>query len=160
MDFVLILHNLLRWLVIVLVVYALVRMFMGIFQKRDFTEQDRKSLSWFAISMDVQLLIGLVLFIGNNWWRTFQNMANAMSQSNVRFFAIEHWFLMLIALILAHLAVVFTRRAQNDASKFKRGAIFTAVAALAIFFAIPWPWMGSHGRPLIPLVEAMVAWFV
>ncbi|MFN3333835.1 MAG: hypothetical protein ACK47M_15110 [Caldilinea sp.] len=159
MSFVLILHNLTRWAVIVLVIYALVRMFMGIFQKRDFTEQDRKSLSWFAISMDVQLLIGLVLFVGNNWWSQFQNMSNAMSQPALRFFVIEHWILMLIALVLAHLAVVFVRRAQSSASKFKRGATFTAIAAIAIFFAIPWPWSGVYGRPLFRLAESLMLWF-
>jgi len=159
MGFVLILHNLTRWAVIGLVVYALVRMFMGIFQKRDFTEQDRKSLSWFAISMDVQLLIGLVLFIGNNWWTAFQNMSTAMGSPVMRFFAVEHWTLMLIALILAHLAVVFVRKAQDSASKFKRGAIFTTLAAIAIYLAIPWPWSGAHARPLFPLVESIMQWF-
>ena len=159
MSFVLILHNLTRWAVIALVVYALVRMFMGIFQKRDFTEQDRKSLSWFAISMDVQLLIGLVLFIGNGWISQFQNMSNAMSQAAVRFFLIEHWFLMLIALILAHLAVVFVRKAQSSASKFKRGAIFTTQAALANFFAIPWPWSGMYARPIFRHAESIMLWF-
>lgn len=160
MNFVLILHNLTRWAVIVLVVYALVRMFMGIFQKRDFTEQDRKSLSWFAISMDVQLLIGLVLFIGRGWLNQFQNMSSAMSQAALRFFVIEHWLLMLVALILAHLAIVFVRRTQSSASKFKRGAIFTAIAALAIYVAIPWPWAGVYGRPLFRLVESIMLWFV
>lgn len=157
MDFVLVLHNLMRWVVVVVMVYALIRMFMGVFQRRDFTEQDRKSLSWFAISMDIQLLIGLVLYVANGWWST---LPGGMGQSAVRFFAIEHFFLMFVALVLAHLGVLFTRRAQAAASKFKRGAIFTTVAALAIFFAIPWPWMGDHGRPLFRLAEAVMLWFV
>lgn len=160
MGFVLVLHNLMRWAVIVLLIYALARMVMGVFQKRTFTEQDRKALSWFAVSMDVQLLVGLVLFIGNSWWTQFQNMANAMRQPVLRFFVIEHWFLMLIALILAHLAVVFVRKAQNDAAKFRRGAIFTVLAALAIYFAVPWPWSGDYGRPLLRLAEAILLWFV
>lgn len=160
MNFVLVLHNLMRWAVVVLLIYALARMLMGLFQKRAFTELDRRALSWFAVSMDVQFLIGLVLFIGNNWWAQFQNMANAMRQPALRFFVVEHWFLMLVALILAHLAVVFVRKAQNDAAKFRRGAILTVLAALAIYFAIPWPWSGDYGRPLWRLAEMIWLWFV
>ena len=61
MDFVLILHNIMRWVVIVMAVYALVRMYKGVFGKGEFVESDRKALSWFAISMDIQLVLGLVL---------------------------------------------------------------------------------------------------
>lgn len=159
MAFVLILHNVMRWVVLVMAVYALVRMYKGLLGKGNFVEGDRKSLSWFSISMDVQLLIGLVLFIGNGWIKQFQNMSNAMSQAALRFFVIEHWLLMLIAVLLAHLAVVFVKRAQNSASKFKRGTILTTVAVLAIFFAIPWPWSGDYGRPLFRLAESIMLWF-
>lgn len=159
MSFVLMLHNILRWLVLILAVYALVRMFAGIAKKNEFGESDRKSLSWFAISMDIQLLLGLVLYIGNNWWRTFENMAAAMGQAATRFYAVEHISLMIVAVILAHLAVIFAKRAQSSASKFKRGAIFVTLAAVALFLAIPWPWMGEQGRPLFRLAETLVTWF-
>ena len=53
MGFVLVLHNLMRWAVIVLLVYALARMVMGVFQKRTFTEQDRKALSWWCADVHV-----------------------------------------------------------------------------------------------------------
>jgi hypothetical protein len=160
MDFILILHNAMRWVVVVVGLYALVRMFMGMFQKSEFSESDRKSLSWFAITLDIQLLLGLVLYIANGWWRVFQNMSNAMGQASVRFFAVEHISLMIVAWILAHLAVVFVKRAPSSVGKFRRGAIFVTLTALAIFFAIPWPWTGDYGRPLFRLAEALLVWFV
>ena len=160
MDFVLILHNVTRWVVLVLAVYALVRMYTGLFRSSEFSESDRKSLSWFAISLDIQLLLGLVLYFGNGWASTLGNMGSTMSQSAVRFFAVEHITLMVVALILAHLAVVFVRRVPDPARKFRRGAIFITLAAVAIFFAIPWPWSGEIGRPFIRLAEAFMLWLV
>lgn len=138
MDFVLILHNIMRWVVIVMAVYALVRMYKGVFGKGEFVESDRKALSWFAISMDIQLVLGLVLYIAGSWWA-----------NSIRFFAMEHIGIMIIAVVLAHLAVIFSKRAQTAASKFKRGAIYATLAILAVLVGIPWPFF-SYGRPLLP----------
>ena len=156
MNFVLVLHNLMRWLVLLFAIYALYRMYSGLFQKRDFVESDRKSLSWFSIALDIQLLLGLVLYVANGWWRAFQNMSSAMGQSSVRFFAVEHIMMMVVAVILAHLASVFAKRAQTSSSKFVRGAIFATLAVLAILLAIPWPWMGDYGRPLFRLTAQLL----
>ncbi len=138
MDFVLILHNIMRWVVVVLAVYVLVRMYTGLFGKKEFAESDRKSLSWFATSMDIQLLLGLVLYIVGSWW-----------QNSVRFFAMEHIGVMIVAWVLAHLAVITAKRATTSAGKFKRGTIYATLAVLAVLAAIPWPFL-SYGRPWLP----------
>lgn len=161
MNFVLILHNLTRWVVVILAIYALVRIYKGLFGKNEFAASDRKALSWFSISMDIQLLFGLALYIGNGWWSQFQNMAVAMSQPVLRFFAVEHLTLMLVAVLMAHLAVVFTKRAQNSVSKFRRGALYLTLAVLALVFAVPWPWLTQYGpRPWLRLAESVFLWFV
>lgn len=144
MDFVLILHNIMRWVVVLLAVYALVRMYRGLFGKGEFVEGDRKALSWFSISLDIQLVLGLVLYIGGRWW-----------QNSIRFFAMEHISIMIVAVILAHLAVVFAKRAQTSPGKFKRGAIYATLAVLAVLIGIPWPFF-SYGRPLLPEIAALL----
>lgn len=144
MDFVLILHNIMRWVVVLLAIYALVRMYKGVFGKGEFVEGDRKALSWFSISLDVQLLLGLVLYIGGRWW-----------QNSIRFFAMEHISIMIVAVVLAHLAVVFSKRAETAPSKFKRGAIYATLAVLAVLVGIPWPFF-SYGRPLLPEFAALL----
>lgn len=144
MDFVLILHNIMRWVVVLLAIYALVRMYKGVFGNGEFVEGDRKALSWFSISLDVQLLLGLVLYIGGRWW-----------QNSVRFFAMEHISIMIVAVVLAHLAVVFSKRAETAPSKFKRGAIYATLAVLAVLVGIPWPFF-PYGRPLLPEFAALL----
>jgi hypothetical protein len=157
MEFVLVLHNLLRWAVVVLMVYALGRMVRGLVQKREFTGQDRKALSWFAISMDVQLLLGLVLYISNGWWST---LPGGMSQSAVRFFAVEHLFMMVIAWVLAHVAALGARAQRLAPAQFRRATLLVGIAVLTILVSIPWPWAAGHGRPLFRLAELWWSWLV
>jgi hypothetical protein len=55
----------------------------------------------------------------------------------------EHVLLMLIAVVLAHIGAGKSKKADNDASRFKAGAIFFTLSLVAILFGIPW-W-----RPLL-----------
>ena len=103
-QFLLASHNIMRWVVVVLAIYALVRIFMGLFGKREFTETDRKSLSFYAIGMDIQLVLGLLLYFIFSPITTaaFSDFGAAMSNSAIRFFAVEHIMLMVVAVVLAH----------------------------------------------------------
>ena len=72
-------HNITRWVVLILAAYALYRVFAGLFGKKEWSEADRKALSFYAIGMDVQLLLGLLLyFVLGNW---FSLMTSGMSPS-------------------------------------------------------------------------------
>lgn len=139
-------HNLLRWVVVALAAYALVRLYAGLFGKKEFTETDRKAISFYTISMDIQLVVGLLLYFVLSQLTTaaLGNFGAAMRDSNLRFFAVEHISVMIVAVILAHLASILVKRATTSAAKFRRGAIWTTLSVLALLFAIPW-W-----RPLLP----------
>ncbi len=67
----------------------------------------------------------------------------------------EHIGIMIVAVVLAHLAVIFSKRAQSPAGKFKRGAIYATLAVLAVLVGIPWPFL-AYGRPLLPEFAALV----
>ena len=146
------LHNIMRWIVILLAIYALVRIYMGVFGKREFTETDRKALSFYAIGMDVQLLLGLILyfFLSPLTTAALGNFGAAMSDSTLRFFAVEHILLMVVAVVLAHVATVMARRGATSSSKFNRAAIWLTLSVLAVLVAIPWA-----TRPLVRLAELL-----
>lgn len=151
-EFTLILHNLMRWVVVVLAVFALVRIYMGLFGKRDWSDTDRKALSFYSIGLDIQLLLGLLLYfvVSPFMANVLSNFGAAMSDSNLRFFAVEHTSLMLLAVVLGHVAVVMARRADTSPSKFRRGAIWLTLSVLAVMVAIPWA-----QRPLVRLAEVI-----
>ena len=149
-------HNILRWVVLILAIYALYRVFAGLFGKKEWSEADRKALSFYAIGMDVQLLLGLLLyFVLGNWFNMMTSgMGNVMSNSSLRFFAVEHFSVMLIAVILAHVATIMARRGATSAKKFRNGAIFLTLSVLAVLVAIPWA-----SRPLLPVFASIMSFF-
>ena len=149
-------HNITRWIVLVLALYALYRVFAGLFGKKEWGEADRKALSFYAIGMDVQLLLGLLLyFVFGGWFGMMsQNMSMVMRDSNMRFFAVEHFAVMLVAVILAHIATVMAKRGSTDRAKFRNGAIFLTLSVLAVLFAIPWAM-----RPMLPVFSSLMSFF-
>ncbi len=60
--FFLAMHNIVRWVALILAIVATVTAFLGWFGKRQWSERDRKIGSFFGIAMDIQLLLGLLLY--------------------------------------------------------------------------------------------------
>lgn len=139
-------HNILRWAVVLTALYALFTYITGWMQNRDFTPSDRRAGSFYTISMDVQLLVGLLLygFVSPITRVAFMDPGAAMRDSQLRFFLVEHMMLMVIAVVLVHVGSVMARRGATAQSKFKRGAIWYTLGFLAVLAAIPWD------RPLLP----------
>lgn len=140
------LHNLLRWVVLLLGIVVVVLMFMGWFGKRPWSGSSRKWLSYYAVSMDVNLLIGLLLyfFLSPLTAQVIANFGAAMGGDHeLRFFGVEHITTMIVAVIFAHLAVAFAKRGMTDGKKFRNAALWNLASLALLLVAIPW-W-----RPLL-----------
>jgi hypothetical protein len=146
-ELLLTLHNLLRWVVLVVAILATVGAFMGWSGKRPWTERQRKLGSFTAIGMDSQFLIGLLLYIfGEYGIKAFgKGMAFVTANAEYRFFAMEHIALMLVAVVLGHLGSILPRKAQEPAQKYLRAALPFALMLVLILASIPWQ------RPLLRL---------
>lgn len=131
------LHNLMRWVVVVLGVIAIIAALSG----NRWTPQQASLGRWFSIALDVQLLIGIVLyFVSPLVQGALDNFGDAMGVRELRFFAMEHGLIMLVAAALVHIGVSRGRKTDNP----KQALIFYLLGAAAIAYAIPW------NRPLIP----------
>jgi len=139
-------HNILRWVVMILLIITIVRAYLGWFGKRKWTERDRKFGVFTGVALDVQFLLGLLLyFFFSPLTRTaLQNFGQAMQVADVRFFALEHVLYMILAVVFAHLASVFARKAVKPEGKHKLAAIWFSLAFLMIIMGMPWM------RPLLP----------
>ncbi|MFO7624329.1 MAG: hypothetical protein R6V73_08250 [Anaerolineales bacterium] len=144
---VLALHNILRWVVVILAVVALVRAYTGWLGKRDWQPADRKFGSFFAISMDIQLLVGLALyfFLSPITQLMFQGqMSLVMGNDQMRFFGVEHLFYMILGVVFVHLGTILSRRAEQPLIKHRRAALWFSLVAVTLVVGVPW-W-----RPLFP----------
>jgi hypothetical protein len=143
---VLVLHSWLRWFVLA----AGIATFVAAIGRGDLAARNaqRWSLS-FMIALDVQLLLGLLLYgsLSPFTARAMQDFGGAMQDPQLRFWAVEHFTMMLLAAIVAHVGRIFARKAVETDRKRKLILISTAVALLLVLVAIPWPGMPA-GRPL------------
>lgn len=148
MQFILVIHSLLRWAVVLFGVWTLINALTGYFGKRSFTASDNRSNLFFMISCDIQLLIGLVLYFGNGWFARLKDLGNNMKDPYTRFFTMEHLTMMLLAWILVHIGRATVKKAGTDAAKHKKMLIFFGLAIVLILASIPWPFREAITRPL------------
>lgn len=143
---VLLLHSWVRWLVLLAGLVALLRSVGG---SKPWTAADDRATLIFTIALDVQLLLGLLLYfaLSPTVSLAFQNMKVAMATTSIRFFVVEHAVGMVLAVVAAHIGRVRIRKAAPDARR-TTAAIFVTVSVLLIVLAMPWPGL-PYGRPLL-----------
>jgi hypothetical protein len=143
------LHSILRWVVLIVAILAIIRAITGLSFRRGYTAMDNRVGLWFTLFLDIQVLIGIILyfFLSPITMTALQNFAGAMGNAPVRFFAVEHSIMMLVAAGVAHMGRALARRATDAASKHRRTLIWFALAILIVLVSIPWPFMAA-GRPL------------
>jgi hypothetical protein len=144
------LHSWLRWAVILTGLFAVVRALTGGKGDRAWTPADARPGLFFIISLDLQLLIGLALYLvfSPTVQAAFGNIGAAMKDSAYRFYVVEHLAGMIVAIALAHIGRAKSKKAATDAARFKSAGIFYAIALVIILLSIPWPGTAA-ARPLL-----------
>jgi hypothetical protein len=134
-------HSLLRYILLIFILISIIKSFSGWFGKKQYLPGDKKVALFTLISAHLQLVIGLILyFISPSVKVGLANMGEAMKDPGLRFWAVEHISLMIIAIVLITLGYSLAKRGKDDEAKHKRIAIFFLLAIIVIFLAIPWPW--------------------
>ncbi|WP_258103532.1 hypothetical protein [Marinoscillum sp. MHG1-6] len=131
-------HSGLRWIVLLLMVVVIIKSFIGWFGNKNFTKLDNILSSATVGLLDLQFLIGLVLYFISPIVQSALDSGNMMSDDNLRFWGVEHVVTMVIAIALAHIGRAKAKKASDSTGKFKFLAIFLSIALLAVVFAIPW----------------------
>lgn len=138
-------HNIVRWLVLLAGVWALYRAYAGWFGARDWTPADKQAGFLFAMALDLQMLVGLLLAAVSPLLLTALRSPRAiLGADTLRFFVAEHIPVMILAVIVVHVTSVLARRADEGPAQFKGSALGYTLALLLVAIAIPW-W-----RPLLP----------
>lgn len=120
MGFVLMLHSIIRWLIVVVGLFALVKFLIGWARKSGFSKMDRGLSAAFSGLMDLQVLLGFVYFFWNG----------LSGGTGFPMFRIEHMITMVIAAVLGH-APSFMKKAEN-----KFAVSFFAVIGAMILIVI------------------------
>jgi hypothetical protein len=146
MNIVLGIHNIVRWFVLAAALFALFRMVRGLVTRPAWTNPDRLAGLFFTITLDIQLLLGLILYfvLSPLVKAFFADFGTAMQISSLRFWGVEHIAMMVAAAVFGHLGSAVAKKAIPDKEKFTRSLLFFALAILLVIGGIPW------FRPLLP----------
>ncbi|HUN21978.1 MAG TPA: hypothetical protein PK299_02460 [Anaerolineales bacterium] len=126
--FLLPIHNLNRWVALIALVALTVYGIWGVVQKREFGKEGRTLLSIATISIDVQLLLGLLIWFFSAQLQAF--MAGDRS-SAIRTFVIEHPLMGIITMILIHVGSVKVKKDDTSLGKNRKAAIWGGVTLLS-----------------------------
>lgn len=127
------LHSGFRYIIFVLLIAAIIQSLLGWLNRKPYTELNRKINLFTLISAHTQLLIGIVLFfISPN----VQFNANTMKNDTTRYFTVEHWVMMLIAIVLITIGYSKSKKIVMPESKHKTIAIYYLIGLLIIIGTI------------------------
>lgn len=147
------LHNLLRWVILILLLISIFKAYTGWQQKRAFTDGDRRIWLFTLIASHINLLVGIYQLLWGRFGALKVNLpegVSVMQDKFFRFFWVEHPTFMVISIILITAAYRMAKKPMADELRFKRAFWLFIVALLMILVAIPWPFREIIGRPLLP----------
>lgn len=123
------LHSGFRYVVLVLIVAAALGALIGLISKKPYSEGNRKLNLFALISAHTQLLIGIILYFISP---LVQFNKAAMHDKHLRFFTIEHWVMMVIAIVLITVGHSKSKKAAGPEAKHKAIFIFYLLALVII----------------------------
>ncbi len=132
------LHSGLRWIALILLIWAIANAFSA----KHF-EKKHKLINLFAmLTLHIQLVIGLIQYFTS---AKVQFSAGWMENKLLRFYGMEHLAGMLLAIILITIGYSKAKRKVNDADKFKVIRLFYSIGLIIILLSIPWPFRANLG---------------
>lgn len=142
------LHSLVRWLVLVFLLYSLYRSLIGFLKNRSFSKKDNALRHWTATIAHLQLMIGILLYTQSPLVKYFWSDTNRGIQNlDFTFYSFIHLVLMLTAIILVTIGSALAKRKTPDRLKFQTMLTWFSIALIIILIAIPWPFSPLAGRP-------------
>jgi hypothetical protein len=147
------LHNLLRWIILILLLLSLFKALGGWQQKRAFTPGDKKIWLFTLIFSHITLVLGLYQWLFGRYGMfkiSLPEGTSVMKDKFFRFYWVEHPTMMILAIILITLGYGMAKKPVADVVKFRKAFWFFLIALLLILAAIPWPFRDVVAKPLFP----------
>lgn len=140
------LHNLLRWVILILLLVAIVQSFSA--KNNPGAAGLKKTSLWLLIAAHTTLIIGIYQwFAGELGFKLIQQngFGEVMKNAASRFWAVEHLTGMIIGIVLITIARGKVKRGNAGAASW-----LYVIALLIILASVPWPFRAGIGRPWFP----------
>lgn len=147
------LHNLLRWIILILLLLSIFKSYSGMITKKAFVTSDKKIWLFTMIASHITLLLGLYQWLlGRYGIFSFVKPegVSMMKDPYLRFFQMEHPVSMILATVLVTLGYGMAKKNVDDIIKYKKAFRYFLLALVLILVAVPWPFRELVARPLLP----------
>ncbi|MCA6075500.1 cytochrome B [Fulvivirga sedimenti] len=129
-------HSGLRWIVLITLLIAIGNAIGKTNGNRPFLRSDKRLSLMALVFTHLQLVLGLILyFISPKVVFSVESMSNDI----LRFFLVEHIFIMILAVLLITIGYSRSKRAIDEGKKFRNILVFYLLGLLLILAGIPWP---------------------
>ena len=144
------LHSLVRWLVVISLVYAIYRAYVGFKGQKRFSKTDNSIRHWTATIAHVQLIIGILVYTQSPSIKYFwKHTKEALQNWDVTFYSLIHAVMMLLVIVVLTIGSAKSKRMEKDSDKFRTMLLWFFIAFLLIFMAVPWPFSPLSNRPYL-----------
>jgi hypothetical protein len=134
------LHSWLRWILLILGLIVLVKSYIGWFGNKNYLKSDNTMSIILVAIFHIQLILGLLLyfFYSPLVKSAFQDFGLAMQDSQLRYWAVEHIFIMILSIVIAQFGRIRIKKVHQAVGKHRNAAIYFSMAYILILSRIPW----------------------
>lgn len=134
-------HSGLRWVALGLLIFALFNALKGK-KSGEYIKKDKMINLFTMISLHTQLLIGLILYFSSD---KVQFIKGWMKNPLLRFYGMEHFLMMIIALVIITIGRKKAEKIEDARSKHATIFNWYLIVLIIILVAIPWPFRNIGG---------------
>jgi hypothetical protein len=150
LNTLLFLHSIIRWFVLLTLLYAIYKAYKGYTNNSLFSRADDATRHWTATTAHIQLMLGILLYSQSPNARFTIHATGTNGQiTQPFFFGVLHLCLMITAILIITIGSALAKRRLTDKDKFKTMLIWFSIALLVILIAIPWPFSPLAQRPYL-----------
>jgi hypothetical protein len=131
MDFIVGLHSLVRWLVVIAAVIAIIRYVIDLVGKSPDMEMGRKLMLVYTILLDVNVLLGIILLVGR-----------ALALGQILPAWLEHATTNIVAVVVAHFFAARSRKIDDPkrAAQWRLGGVVVSLLIVVAGVAVVGGW--------------------
>ena len=118
-------HSGWRYIVLIMLAITIIKMLIGVISKGQWANLDEWLNRLTPISIDIQFLLGAILWIMQQRWNGADPIASW-----------EHPITMIIAAALAHATSTRVKKAPTDAAKYQTALIGYAIAGVVVMLGV------------------------
>lgn len=135
-DLIINIHGIISTVFTITAITILVRSIRGWSLKKVYTKLDKSISVLFLCFLYIQLVLGLLLyFVLGNQQSGAKSIEEAIMQTSIRYWALEHFIIMIFALFLSQIGWVFIRKSELDLNKHKNTLFYFGISILLIFIS-------------------------